>query len=67
MIHHLNENIIEQMTLVWFKNLGYAIAFGPDISPDLFWRASQRQAGIPDAEKFIKPAYALHADREVGV
>ena len=34
MIHHLNENIIEQMTLVRFKNLGYAIAIGPDIAFD---------------------------------
>ncbi|MBW2595055.1 MAG: hypothetical protein JRC93_03620 [Deltaproteobacteria bacterium] len=30
----LDENILEQTTLGWFHDLGYGIAFGPDISPD---------------------------------
>lgn len=30
---NITESIIEQATLDWFRELGYAILFGPDISP----------------------------------
>ena len=67
MIWGVTENTLEQTALDWFKSLGWQTAFGPDISLDLFWHASKRQAGIPDAEKFVEPACALHADRDASV
>lgn len=30
---HINEELIEQATLGWLKDLGYTIVFGNDISP----------------------------------
>ena len=29
----INENLVEQAALQWFSELGYEVAFGPDISP----------------------------------
>lgn len=37
----LNEDTLEQTTLGWFQSLGWATAFGPEISPD--GQASERQ------------------------
>ncbi|MBN1829619.1 MAG: type I restriction endonuclease subunit R, partial [Deltaproteobacteria bacterium] len=34
MIQSLNENIIEETSLVWFDNLGYSTSFGPDLAFD---------------------------------
>ena len=31
---NLTESILEDAALVWFKELGYAVAFGPHIAPD---------------------------------
>ena len=33
-MNNLNENTLEQTVLSWFEEMGYAIAYGPDISPD---------------------------------
>ncbi len=30
----MNEDILEQTTLSWFQNIGYEIAYGPDIAFD---------------------------------
>lgn len=32
-LHTINESIVEQTALDWFKELGYSVLFGPDIAP----------------------------------
>ena len=45
------EERLEQTTIAWFHDLGYGIALGSDISPDLPAPGAARQAGDPAYER----------------
>ena len=42
---YLTENTLEQTALAWFESLGYAVEFGPAISPDELG-AERRASGV---------------------